>query len=376
MHPATPGEVSDLSRRRNLRSPIIRHVGSSDFGKTQVFCWLWVYKLKFYEEVERLRGRGRKAAKINTQLQVSLTKQPIGNSAIRELLSAIDTPSPSESGMQRTANKVSDAFQTIAEKQLGQNREFIKHVMKLRGNEKNNIVAQSDVAYNNPIKGRSFYQPGTQAWAPYFVSEPRLEHIPIAFQTRSKICSCNTLNNTIKHKETCGLNFPAMGNAEYLLGKDLGKELMEGESPLGVHTLVTDGDSHLQKGLREVMSKFGIETEKGDCTRHVTRSVSRGIRRGCLSDRCLGEDKTSLEKKRNHNTLANFVERRCAMEFRQAYRKHGEDLEKLLDTCKLAKIGILGCIQGHADICRQASLVCGAHRHKSDHKVSKNVRPI
>ena len=305
-------------------------------------------------------------------MQVVLTKQPFGNRAVRELLSSIDTPCPSESGMQKTANKVSDAFHGIAEKQLGKNREFVKTVMALRGQKEPTVVAQSDVAYNNPIKGRMFYQPGTQAWAPCFVSEPGLEHIPIAFQTRSKVCSCLTLSNASKHKEDCGMNFPAhqaMGNAEFQLGKDLGKELMEGQSPLGVRTLVTDGDSHLHKGMLEVMSSFGIDTEKGDCTRHITRSISRGIRRGKLSSRCLGENKTCQEKGRYQSTLANFIERRCAMEFRAAHRKHGDNLEKLMDTCKLVKIGVLGCIQGHSDICRQASLVCGVHRRKNGNKV-------
>ncbi len=80
-------------------------------------------KLKFYEEVQR-PGKGRKGATINTQLQVVLTKQPIGNGAVREILASIDTPCPSESGMQRNANKVSDAFHTIAEKQLSKNRQL------------------------------------------------------------------------------------------------------------------------------------------------------------------------------------------------------------------------------------------------------------
>ena len=334
-------------------------------------------KLIFYQEVMR-PGRGRRAAKINSQLQVVLTKQTFGNSAVRELLASIDTPCPSESGMQKTANKVCDAYHDIAEKQLSKNRELVKTVRKLRGHDEADrdiplVVAQSDVAYNNPIKGRMFYQPGTQAWAPCFAGEPGLGHLPIAFRTRSKVCSCVSKNGVLTHREDCKMNFPsdqAMGNAEYELGKDLGRELMEGESPLGISTLVTDGDSHLHKGMKEVMANYGIRTEKGDCTRHITRSISRNIRKGTLSDRCLGEENTSQEKGRNKQTLANFIERRCSMEFRAAYRKYGSNLEKLVDTCKLAKIGILGCVQGHPDICRQSSLVCGAHRWKSKSKVS------
>lgn len=341
-------------------------------------CGFISEKLKFYEEVER-KGRGRKAAKINTQLQVILTKQPIGNSGVREILASIDTPCPSESGMQKNANKVSDAFHTIAEKQLAKNRELVKSVLELRGGcemdtEVPVIVAQSDVAYNNPVKGRVFYQPGTQSWAPCFASVYGLEHLPIAFRTRSKLCSCPYDGETVQHREWCTKNFSseqAMRNSEYQLGKDLARELIEGESPLGISTLVTDGDSHLHRGMQEVMSDFGVSTEKGDCTRHVSKSIGRNIRKAKLSIRCLGGAGTTVqERERNKRTLGYFLERRCTMEFRAAYRRYGGNVQKLETTCQLAKLGILGCIQGHADVCRKGSLVCGAHRWKSGNRVS------
>ena len=338
-------------------------------------------KLKFYQEIES-SGKGRRAAKINVQLQVILTKQPFGNSAVREVLAAIDTPCPSESGMQKNANHVSDAFRDIAEKQLAKNRKLVKSVMELRGHGQHPIVAQSDVAYNNPIKGRAFYQPGTQSWAPCFAGEPGLEHIPIAFQTRSKVCSCVLSGrDPVIHKEKCEKNFPsseAMGNSEFHLGKLLAEEMIEGDASLAVGTLVTDGDSHLQRGMNDVMARHGVETMKGDCTRHITKSIARNIIKASLSKRCLGGDRTTAQQRqRSKITLAKFVERRCAMEFRAAWRKWrkcgGRDSKQLEKMCSLAKLGILGCIQGHPDICRQTSKVCVAHRHnrrKSGEQVS------
>ena len=64
----------------------------------------------FISEIEILRRggsqrKGRKAAK----MQVALTKQLIGNHAVsmvREMFSVMDTPTPSESGMQKAANRV------------------------------------------------------------------------------------------------------------------------------------------------------------------------------------------------------------------------------------------------------------------------------
>ena len=343
-------------------------------------------KLKFYQEVSR-KGPGRKAAKTNIQLQVILTKHPIGNVAVRELLAAIDTPIPCESGMQKTANKVCDKFCDIAEDQLKKNREAVRSVMRLRSASAPPkkgvpyIRAQSDVAYNNPPKGRAFYQPGTQAWAPCFAAEPGLEDIPIAFRTRSKVCSCITVNNEKQHSESCKLNFPpdeAMGNAEYELGRDLGKQLLpRDDSAIAVKTLITDGDSHLQTGMHRSMKKRGITVEKGDCTRHVTRSISRNIKRATLSKTCITGTNAYIRAK-NQARLANFVERRCSWEFRAIHKKYKGDLDQMIEAGRLAKIGVLGCIQGHTDICRQASLVCKAHRSETECKVSfpYRVSPI
>ena len=80
-----------------------------------------------------------------------------GEGLVSELFAAIDTPCPSESGMQKNANHVSDAFRDIAEKQLAENWKLVRTVMELRGRGQDPIVAQSDVAYNNPIKGCAFY---------------------------------------------------------------------------------------------------------------------------------------------------------------------------------------------------------------------------
>jgi len=272
---------------------------------------------------------------------------------------------------------VCDSYDTINKKQLDDNRALVRRVVNLR-NGKNtdedvSIVAMSDGAYNNPIKGYRFYQPGTQAWAPCFPGEPGLERIPIAFATKSKICSCRK-----DHKTDCKKTFPdsqAIGNAEKELGRLLATELMEGDSPLAVKTLVTDGDSSLHKGVQEVMKMHGVETEKGDCTRHVTRSVSRNIGKAKLSDRCLGgigKKLTAVERNKNKQKLANFIERRCSMEFRAGFdkrKKRGNGLQRLIDSSESIKLSIIGCIQGYTDICRQGSLVCTAHKKKGKEKV-------
>ena len=107
-----------------------------------------------------------------------------------------------------------------------------------------------------------------------------------------------------------------MGNAEL----DLANELTQEESPIGVNTLVTDGDSSLYLGMKEGMAKVKVQTSKGDCTRHIMRSVSRNIKKANLSNRCLGERRTVVQKNKNKMALANILERRCSWEFRAAMK--------------------------------------------------------
>ena len=83
------------------------------------------------------------------------------------------------------------------------------------------------------------------------------------------------------------------------------------EPAIGVQTLVTDGDSHLQLGMHGVMKRSGIKVDEGDCTRHITHSKSRNIRRASLSDGCTeGPNKSVYQRAQNKARFAHFIERR------------------------------------------------------------------
>lgn len=339
-------------------------------------CGYLTPPLDFFKKVKHTtqgKGRraGRRAAKINIQLQVGLSKQPVNNSGVRQLLMACDINPPSVSGMQKTSNKVADSFIDLNQKQLQNNRKTVKQIMNMRG-VKDGIIAQTDTAFNNPPKGRAFYQPGTQAWSPLFCAEPGLDHIPLSFQTRSKLCSC--LVN--KHKQGCKQDFSKdqpMGNVEFVFGVASGEEVSDphsndtSDSSVAVKELVTDGDSHAFKGFSQtMMTNKKVKCIKGDCTRHLTRSIGRNITKARLGSL---EGGTVQQTAQNKRLLANFIERRCSWEFRKAYAKYGHDIQKLKSTCARLKTGIIRCIQGDAEGCRRVSLVCGAHRRKGQTKV-------
>ena len=70
-------------------------------------------KLKFYDEVGR-KVRGRQAVKVNTQLQVGLTKQPIGNTAVRQILASIEAHRYTQYVRDRNAENGEQSFRRIS----------------------------------------------------------------------------------------------------------------------------------------------------------------------------------------------------------------------------------------------------------------------
>ncbi len=154
-------------------------------------------KIKLYKEVhdDKCTKRGTKSVQLNVQLQVALTKEPIGNTSMRNILANLGIVPPSERGMQTCSNAVSNLFQQLSAEQLQENRKFVNKVMSIRGEYNEDLSAAkiavvADAAYNNPVKGRAFTQPGTQSWLPMLCAEKNMEDIPVAFSTRSKLCSC------------------------------------------------------------------------------------------------------------------------------------------------------------------------------------------
>ena len=161
-------------------------------------------KLKFYVEEQRLHGPGKRAAKINKQMAVALSKHSIGYTSMIEILATCEIDPPSVEGMRKTSNQVADALININNEQLIENRKIVKQVKAIRTWQTENPIAIAmDATYNNSLKARSFYLPATQEYAPVFSSKPGLEHIA----TVSKLCSCPHQSNGT-HGTFCHRNYP------------------------------------------------------------------------------------------------------------------------------------------------------------------------
>lgn len=330
---------------------------------------------KFYEEIQNhdnggKRVKGQISPKINVQLQVALTKEPIGNTALRNIFATCDINPPAESGMQKLANKVNPQIHDINTEQLRLNRKHIKHVMRCRNDGKNvPIAVEADSAYNNPIKGRSFYQPDTQSWCPVFSGEAGLE-LPVAFSTRSKICSCPGSRDG-HHIDTCSKDFPsykAMGSSEKELGNDCGKQMLSDGPSIG--TIVGDGDGHIFQGMKEALDgSSGVTLEREHCSRQLTKSIYRNLIKATFSLQCI-PGRTQAIRFARKKAFAKLIQKRSAWEFKEAHRRFGHDIDILVAKCNGLVEGIFACIEGDVQTCKRLSLVCKIHKKKGVHRVS------
>lgn len=102
---------------------------------------------KLYEEVDTGR-RGRKAAAPNVRLQVALSKNSIGNTGMRHILSTMNVAPPSKSGLRKCSNKVADRIKTINEKAMKDIRDHIKDINVMAGQPAGVIDVEVDGTYN------------------------------------------------------------------------------------------------------------------------------------------------------------------------------------------------------------------------------------
>lgn len=315
---------------------------------------------------------GRPAGKTNVQLQTVMTKLSLGYHQAELLFAGLDVPPPSISGMYKTANKVTEVCKKVNKNTMLDNQRKVAAVAKLRGQCAEHIPvisAESDVAYNNPPKGRSMSQPGTQAYAP-LIENVTQKKMVIAFNTATKHCSRaialrkhGVQVECPHHDGVCMATWPEntpLGNAETTLAKQ-NAEFLE---HVAVKKLCTDNDSKLVSGTRQVFP--GVE--KMDCTVHASRGQRRRFYKHPFTDEFYKRYKATSKANVNQ-ILSTCVTKRCTAELQQASKiaKTNDVLQKMVWK---AKVNIVMCFSGRHDKCRQHSLVCKGTRSNIDFVVS------
>lgn len=306
-----------------------------------VLCDFKSKKTKMYEEVDEIVKRGRKPAKMNTQLANVMSKISASVQDVIILFSGIECSTMHPTNLQRMVDKASPNWTSVNTQQLQINREIIQNVISHTGQP---FICQTDTSYNNSPKGRAFSQPGTQSFTPLIecVTKKKLTIASTAMNTHC------TKGGNCKHTD-CSRNYDPqepIGNSEVKAGRLNLEECTENN--MCPDAITSDGTSLAVRGANALRTHL----EKLDCTVHVTRGQRRAIYRlqGQEFQRQLGNLKIK-------NILARDVPNRCALELRRARAKYINN-EEFYNQMELSRQCIVPCITGDHELCEKWSLVC------------------
>lgn len=103
-----------------------------------------------YEDLPQM-SRGRRPANINHSLHVGLSQTSIGPSSFSKILCSINTPPPSASGMQKSANKILETVTRANKYDMRLRCEDLRSINNLQGKKTSAINVQADGCYNNAL---------------------------------------------------------------------------------------------------------------------------------------------------------------------------------------------------------------------------------
>jgi hypothetical protein len=335
-------------------------------------CWAMVLscakcgykskKYKLYEEVKSSTS-GRKAAAPNIGLQVGLAKQGISSSGMIEILSATNTIPPSHSSLQKSANRVNQDLISANKADMKQRITNLQNLNKKRGlaNEKL-INIEADATYNNRLcsgLGKTPSQPATQAT--YVIAENVTAKKDIVHVgTYNKLCKCTKpKQGQIEHGKACTANLvhtAIIGNEGLYMKQGISDLNDQG---MAVQYITLDGDSNANTAVKDIVqsSDPGREISVLRCTRHLTRTLERQIKRTQFSQ-SMFRGYTVKERTMAQSRFALDIGDRCNAEFNQIFREHSGEANCMKNKCSYVVDAIIDCYQGNCENCSKHSYVC------------------
>ncbi len=333
----------------------------------RVKCTKCTYLSKFHKlytetDVGR-RRRGRKAASLNTSVQIGLSKTPIGGESLRLLCMSADLPPPSSSGLQRAANRVADQIGEENVKDMKMRRGEIRSINKYRGVSEKSLSLSSDGMYNNRLSsglGNTPFQPATQVT--YVATENQTaDHQVLNLVTRSKLCSKHHLtdNSSCIEDPNCTANLrmsESIGNEKKLAEecfRDLTKDQLE------VQFITTDADSAAHSAAADMFrdGELGQRPENFLDTRHLSASHRRHIKSSNYVLNMMPAS-TKKEKQALANKFSLDLAARCQAEFSAGYTYQAGNVTKLKKSLSYCSTAISFCYTGNHSKCKKASYVC------------------
>ena len=331
--------------------------------REQLTCMTCKYispRRKLYKDVESKR-RGPKAASANLGAQVGMAHTGVSNTGLCRILLSTNTPAPSKTSMQASANKVGKSIIQANQKDMAQIKKDLKVVTRARGlSERTGIDVEVDCRYSNPIHsgvGVTPFQPATQVTqlvAENVTNTKKIIHIT----NKSKLCRmCKSPGGKKKHDCTANLQpDQSIGNEKQWTRESLSALREDG---LSVNTITTDADGSAFSAAEEMFLAGETATPPKHQldTRHVTSNQRKFVKNTDFSYAMFGV-KTVQKKKQLTSRLASDLSARCHAEHMAAMEHYRGDAGRVSSKMPHVKNAIIKCYHGQHQFCRKNSFVC------------------
>ena len=208
---------------------------------------------------------------------------------------------------------------------MDDNIQILKILKQHREESSNGMTCMTDTCYNNPPKGRSMYQPGTQCVTPMLECKTS-KYMVIALTSTSKLCMKGPRCNLSHGGCTAAMpvETPISSAEKNALIDNVKQVEMRG---LTVEDVVCDGTA--TKQLND------LNIKKQHCLVHMARCHMR------------------FKQK-----LSRAISCRCTMELATTRQLHETNDEDFLSATSKAKDNILNCFSGDHSTCKESSLIC------------------
>ena len=326
-------------------------------------CGFQSERNKLYEELTT-PNRGAKTAKPNIGLWVALMDNPIMGTTLQEIFMALNTPAPSYSGLQYTANKVGPMLVQMVREDLRKQRTHLKDVLESYGLPRTTpIPVEGDGRYNNPLywsRDKNPFQPATQST--YTVVENLTnEKKIIGTVTKNKLCHKRKRgekcpDHSGKCTATIALDAPI--GREDQLTEEICQEFLADPEPTTISHITTDGDSAAYRGVQKIMRDQGQEVEALRDTRHLAQSQKKAIDAAKFSD-TMFPGRTASQRLSVKRKFSVDLMKRCSAEYDQAVKNFRGNTERLVNCLSFATDAIIECYASKCgETCAKHSLVC------------------
>ena len=335
------------------------------------FCWREQLKCdicqyisqrrKLYEEVKSSK-RGPKTATANVGAQVGASHTGVANAGLSRIFVAMNTPAPSLSSMQSTANRVNKSIVKTNDNDMATIRRDIKEVQAACGQDKLNI--EVDCRYSNPTHastGNTPFQAATQMTQLVAENLTTSKKI-IGKNFKSQLCvqcAASKNRNEVIKPHDCSSNLDtaeSIGNERLWTRESV--ESLE-EDGLHINILTTDPDASAFKGAEDAyFAGVSSSPPKHQLdTRHVSSNHRKHIKNTNFSKAMFGA-RTEAEKKYSQTRFSSDLSTRCSAEHKAAMDYYGGDASRVSKRMPSIRNNLLKCYSGCHSECGRKSFVC------------------